>query len=199
MTFQLPSLPYALDALEPHVSARTLEIHHGRHHRGYVEKLNRLVDKAGLRGASLEELIRTQRGPLFDNAAQAWNHAFYWNSMSPSNEAPRASHLAAAIVRDFGDLETLEKRFKEAAAGVFGSGWAWLVQGEQGRLAIETTSNADCPLRTRNVPLLTCDVWEHAYYLDYQNERARYLDAWWNVVNWRFVEQNYRAEAFARL
>jgi len=191
MTFQLPSLPYPLNSLEPHLSARVLELHHGRHHRKYVERVNALVEEAGLEGLSMEGLIQTQRGTLFDNAAQAWNHEFYWHSMAPSGTAVLDDSLGGAVRRDFGSIESLEKTFKQAAISVFGSGWAWLVRAPSGRLEVVTTKDADCPLREGKQPLLTCDVWEHAYYLDYENHRSRYVDAWWNLANWEFAAANF--------
>lgn len=191
MTFQLPSLPYPLNSLEPHLSARVLELHHGRHHRKYVERVNALVEEAGLEGLSMEGLIQTQRGTLFDNAAQAWNHEFYWHSMAPSGTAVLDDSLGGAVRRDFGSIESLEKAFKQAALSVFGSGWAWLVRAPSGRLEVVTTKDADCPLREGKQPLLTCDVWEHAYYLDYENHRNRYVDTWWNLANWEFAAANF--------
>jgi Fe-Mn family superoxide dismutase len=177
------------------LSARTIEIHHGRHHRNYVDRAGELAEQAGLTGVTLEELIRTQTGPLFENAAQAWNHSLYWSSMTPSGEGLRPGRLREAIVRDFGGSSGLERRFKEAALSVFGSGWTWLVQEASGKLRIVTTKDADCPVRIGKTPLLVCDVWEHAYYLDYENKRNRYLDGWWEIVNWTFAEENLRSEA----
>jgi Fe-Mn family superoxide dismutase len=197
MSFQLPSLPYPLNSLEPHLSARTVEIHHGRHHRNYVDRASELAEQAGLTNMTLEELIRTQAGPLFENAAQAWNHALYWNSMTPSGDGLQHGRLRAAIMRDFGGPSALERRFKRAALSVFGSGWTWLVEEASGRLRIVTTKDADCPVRVGLTPLLVCDVWEHAYYLDYENNRRRYLDGWWKLVNWIFAEENLRSEAIA--
>lgn len=191
MTIRLPSLPYPLDALEPHVSAETLELHHGRHHRSYVETLNRLLDERDLAGSPLADLIRTQEGPVFENAAQAWNHAFYWHSMAPP-PAPGIvdGPLLSAIQRDIGGPEELRDRFKEAALSRCGSGWAWLVQGTDGHLEVAVTKDAGCPLRVGLRPLIVCDLWEHAYYLDHRNKRGSYLDAWWEIANWAFAEEN---------
>lgn len=198
MTFHLPSLPYSLNGLEPHLSAETLELHHARHHRGYVETLNTLVEGRGLAGQSLEGLIQTQEGAVFENAAQAWNHAFYWNSMRPLPASGIVDGpLQAAIRRDFGGLEALRARFRDAALSVFGSGWTWLVQDESGQLEIMTTKDAGCPLRTGRRPLIACDVWEHAYYVDYRNKRNSYIDAWWEIVNWAFAEENLLHEVAA--
>ncbi|MCL4148812.1 UNVERIFIED_CONTAM: hypothetical protein GTU68_034744 [Idotea baltica] len=199
MTFQLPGLPYALNALEPYMSAEMLELHHARHHRKYVDKLNALAEEMGLTAMSLEELIQTQDGRVFENAAQAWNHAFYWNCMTPPTaRVVDGTPIQRIVQRDFGDFETLRLSFREAALSVFGSGWAWLVQGTDDRLEVMTTKDADCPLRIGKRPILTCDVWEHAYYPDYKNKRARYLDSWWEIVNWEFASENLRHELVAR-
>ncbi len=198
MVHHLPSLPYPLNALEPLMSAESLQVHHAKYHGKYIETLNSLVDEAGLAGHSLEDLIQTQHGPIFENATQAWNHNFYWNSMAPpSAEDIDGSLVLRAIERDFGDLNTLRTRFKEAALSAFGSAWVWLVQGEDGRLEIQITKDADCPLRTGKRPLLACDVWEHAYYLDHKNKRNRYIDAWWEIVHWKFAEENLLNEIAA--
>ncbi len=186
MTFKLPDLPYSKDALAPHISAETLEFHHGKHHQTYVTNLNNLVSEG-----ALEDLIKTQpAGPIFNNAAQVWNHTFYWHSMAPNAGGAPKDKIAAAIAKDFGSFEAFKEQFSKAALGQFGSGWAWLVQDSSGKLAIEATSNAGCPLQTGKNPILTCDVWEHAYYIDYRNARAKYIDAWWNLVNWDFANQN---------
>ena len=195
MPIELPSLPYAVDALEPHISRTTLEIHHGRHHRAYVEKTQSLVAGTPLAAASLEEIIAKTAGKkakaaLFNNAAQAWNHTFYWNSLSPRGGGAPSGELAQLIDRDFASHAAFVDAFKAAAVGQFGSGWAWLVL-DGGRLAIAATSNADTPLARDQVPLLTVDVWEHAYYLDYQNRRADYVATFLDkLANWEFASRN---------
>jgi Fe-Mn family superoxide dismutase len=193
MTIELPPLPYALEALEPHISRETLDFHYNKHHSAYVKKTNELVKDTPHAGKSLEELVRTvEPGPLFNNAAQVWNHAFYWHSMSPQKTS-LSGKLAEAIQRDFGSEEEFRKVFSQAAMGRFGSGWAWLVKDGGGKLSVVSTPNADNPLRDGKQPLLTCDVWEHAYYIDYRNARDRYVEAFWNVVNWDFAARNYGA------
>ncbi len=190
MTFKLPDLPYAMDALEPHISAETLEYHYGKHHQTYVSNLNTLTDQNGLGGKTLEQLIKTQEGPVFNNAAQIWNHTFYWNSMSPKGGNEANGKIADAIKGAFGSFSAFKEQFSKAAVGQFGSGWVWLVQDGFGKLSIVTTSNAGCPLRDNKRPILTCDVWEHAYYIDFRNARAKYVEAWWNLVNWDFANSN---------
>jgi superoxide dismutase, Fe-Mn family len=195
MPIELPSLPYAVDALEPHISRTTLEIHHGRHHRAYVEKAQALVAGTPLANASLEDIIAKTAGKkakaaLFNNAAQAWNHSFYWNSLSPQGGGAPTGAIAGLIDRDFASHAAFADAFKAAAVGQFGSGWAWLVL-DGGKLAITTTGNADTPLAHGQVPLLTADVWEHAYYLDYQNRRPDYLATFLGkLVNWDFANAN---------
>ena len=191
MAFTLPKLPYSKDALEPHISAETLSIHHGKHHNGYVNKLNAAVEAdASLQGRSLENLIASASGGVFNNAAQVWNHTFYWNSMSPSGGGAPTGPIAAKINAAFGSFDAFKAAFSKAAAGQFGSGWAWLVQDADGDLSITTTSNAGNPLTSGHKPVLTCDVWEHAYYVDYRNDRGGYVQAWWNLVNWDFANKN---------
>lgn len=193
MAFELPSLPYPQDALEPHISARTLSFHYGKHHAGYVKKLNAAVaaDPA-LAGSSLEDIVKTASGGVFNNAAQVWNHTFYWNSMSPDGGGAPKGALAAAIDAAYGSFDEFKKAFGAAAGGQFGSGWAWLVSNEAGEVKIVTTGNAGTPITTEGItPIITCDVWEHAYYLDYQNARPSYVGAWWNLVNWDFASANY--------
>ena len=174
--------------MAPVLSAETLQYHYGKHHRAYVDKLNKLVEGNALADLSLDQLVRGQTGALFNQAAQVWNHTFYWRCMSPDPVAPSAA-LVQLVERDLGSWAKLEETFKAAAAGHFGSGWAWLVRGVSGKLEVLTTTNADNPLRTGATPVLTCDVWEHAYYIDYRNERKRYIEAWWGIVNWQFVAQ----------
>jgi len=188
MPHVLPPLPYAENALAPVLSAETLQYHYGKHHRAYVDKLNELIEGSALADLSLDRLVRGQTGTLFNQAAQVWNHTFYWRCMSPDRVAPPAA-LEQAVARDFGSWAKLEEKFKAAAAGHFGSGWAWLVRSDSGKLDVVTTANADNPIKAGATPLLTCDVWEHAYYIDYRNERKRYIETWWGIVNWQFVAQ----------
>lgn len=188
---ELPQLPYPLNALEPYISKATLEFHHGKHHAAYVKKLNQLIHKTEFAHATLEEIVRhAPPGAIFNNAGQAWNHAFYWESLSPNRQQP-ARELAQAIDQSFGSLDKLRMEFHQRATVIFGSGWMWLVKNADGSLALQQTANAETPLRTGLVPLLTCDAWEHAYYLDYRNERERYLDAFWKIINWEAVGERY--------
>ena len=191
MSFELPPLPYEMDALEPRISKETLEFHYGKHHRGYFDKLNDQVAGTEDENATLEELIEKSQGSLFNNAAQAWNHSFYWNSMSPSGGGSPTGPLAKLIDGSFGSFDGFKKQFTEAALSNFGSGWTWLVAQNASTLSILNTSNADTPVRTPGItPLFTCDVWEHAYYIDFRNARAKYLDAFWELINWDFAESN---------
>jgi Fe-Mn family superoxide dismutase len=190
MAFQLPALPYEQNALEPHISAETLEYHYGKHHKSYVDKLNGAVEGTDMANASLEDVIRKAEGGMFNNAAQVWNHTFYWNCLSPNGGGEPGGALADAINSAFGSFADFKEEFTEAAAGNFGSGWTWLVQKDDGSVAIHNTSNAGCPLTEGVTPLLTVDVWEHAYYIDYRNARPKYLEAFWNLVNWEFVSSN---------
>ena len=195
MTFALPPLPYADTALEPHLSAETISFHYGKHHQTYVTNLNNFAaaDPA-LAAKSLEEIIRSSSGGVFNNAAQVWNHTFYWHSLSPTGGGAPTGALAAAITATWGSFEAFQAEFNKAAAGQFGSGWAWLVKSADGSLKITTTGNAGCPLTESGVtPLLTCDVWEHAYYIDHRNSRPNYLAAFWKLVNWQFASQNFGA------
>ncbi len=190
MPFALPELPYPKNALAPHLSVETLEFHHGKHHAAYVTNLNNLTAGKPEEKKSLEDLIRTAEGPIFNNAAQIWNHTFYWSSMAPSAGKEPIGKVKAAIDMAFGSFGAFREQFSKAAAGQFGSGWAWLVKDARGNLAIEATSNAGCPMRDGKKPILTCDVWEHAYYIDYRNARPKYVEAWWNLVIWGFAEKN---------
>jgi len=193
MAFQLPNLPYALDALAPHISKETLEFHHGRHHAAYVNNLNNLIQGGRFEKMALEEIIKEAgQGPLFNNAAQHFNHSFQWNCFRPQGGGEPRGRMADAIKRVSGDFESFKKKFSETAVGHFGSGWAWLVQNPDGSVAIEATHDAGTPIAHNKRPLLTCDVWEHAYYIDYRNMRARYLEAFWNIINWDFVESNLK-------
>ena len=190
MAFELPPLPYADDALAPHISAETIAYHYGKHHRAYVDNLNKLAEGTERETQTLEEIIRTADGGLFNNAAQVWNHSFYWSCMSPTGGGEPSGFLAEKIKTSFGDFGSFRDQFTSAAATHFGSGWAWLVAEPSGNLAIVTTGNADNPLRHGGTPLLTCDVWEHAYYIDYRNARPEYLKHFWELVNWDFVSAN---------
>ncbi|WP_368939067.1 superoxide dismutase [Fe] [Proteus mirabilis] len=190
MSFELPKLPYALDALEPHISKETLEYHYGKHHQTYVTNLNNLVKGTDLENKSLEELIKTTEGGIFNNAAQVWNHTFYWNCLAPNAGGTPTGKIAEAINKAFGSFEEFKKQFNDAAAKNFGSGWTWLVKKADGSLAIVNTSNAATPVSGEDKPLLTVDVWEHAYYIDYRNARVKYLEEFWALVNWSFVEAN---------
>jgi superoxide dismutase, Fe-Mn family len=189
--FKLPDLPYAQTALVPYISAETLHYHHDKHHAAYVKKLNELVQGTKYANLSLEEIIKTSgEGPLFNNAAQHWNHSFYWKCMSPHGGGEPTGALADRIRKNFGDFSTFKKHFSDAAMGQFGSGWAWLVRKPDGSLVVEKTPNAENPLTRGERPMLTCDVWEHAYYIDYRNERGKYVDGFWKVVNWEWVASN---------
>lgn len=190
MAFSLPELPYSKDALAPHISVETIEYHYGKHHQAYVTKLNAAVEGTPDADKSLEDLIKSSSGGIFNNAAQVWNHTFYWNCLSPNGGGEPTGKVAEAINASFGSFENFKKEFTDKAATLFGSGWAWLVKGADGKLAIAQTANAGCPLTDNHTPLLTCDVWEHAYYVDYRNARPDYIAAFWNLVNWDFVEKN---------
>ena len=191
MSFTLPELPYPMDALEPYISKLTLEYHYGKHHKAYVDNLNKLVPGTRFENASLEEIIQKAEGGIFNNGAQVWNHTFYWNCMSPDGGGEPEGKLADAIKEFFGSFEKFMEEFSKAAATLFGSGWAWLVEDAYGNLEIVQTSNAGCPLREGLTPLLTCDVWEHAYYLDRQNARPKYIEDFWNLVDWKAVEGRF--------
>ncbi len=192
MAFELPALPYAQDALEPHISAETLEYHYGKHHKAYVDKLNGLVDGTDLASKSLEDIVRTSDGGIFNNAAQIWNHSFYWNCLSPGGGGAPDGAIAGAIDAAFGSFEAFKSAFTDSAISNFGSSWTWLVKKADGSLAIVNTSNAATPLTDEGVtPLLTVDLWEHAYYIDYRNARPKYMDAFWALVNWDFVNRNF--------
>ena len=192
--FTLPPLPYSKDALQPHISAETLEFHYGKHHQTYVNNLNGFAEKDNsLSAKTLNQLVAEATGPLFNNAAQVWNHTFYWNSMKPNGGGLPTGEIAAAIDKDFGSFEAFKKEFSAAATGHFGSGWAWLVKNNEGKLKIVQTHDAGHPIRDNlGAPILTCDVWEHAYYVDYRNARAKYVEAWWNLINWEFANQNFK-------
>jgi Fe-Mn family superoxide dismutase len=192
MTIELPTLPFASDALVPHISQETIDFHYGKHHQAYVDNLNKLIIGTEFEHKSLLDIVKTAQGPMFNNAAQVWNHTFYWNCLqSNSDEKPISPQLATAINRDFGDLAQFKIAFTKAATSFFGSGWIWLALDVTNKLQIVSTSNAANPILANNRPLLTCDVWEHAYYIDYRNARAKYLEAFWQIVNWNFVSKNF--------
>jgi len=187
----LPPLPYAKNALAPVISAETLEYHYGKHHQAYVDNLNKLVPGTEFAGATLEQIIvKAAPGPVFNNAAQVWNHTFYWNSLKPGGGGEPTGKVAEAIKKSFKSFAEFRAAFSAAAVGQFGSGWGWLVQKKDGSLAIVATGNAGNPLTAGDKPLLTCDVWEHAYYIDYRNARAKYVEQFWSLVNWDFVAKN---------
>ncbi len=191
MAFELPALPYARNALVPHISEETLNYHYGKHHQTYVDKLNGLVEGTDMANQALEEIIKTSSGPIFNNSAQIWNHTFYWNGLSPNGGGQPAGVLAEAIAKSFGSFEEFVAKFNNMAVNNFGSSWTWLVKNSDGSVEIVNTSNAATPLTTNQKPLLTCDLWEHAYYIDYRNVRPDYLKAFWALVNWEFVSVNY--------
>ena len=191
MAFELPALPYAQDALEPHISSETLEYHYGKHHKTYVDKLNGLAEGTDLANKTLEEVIRSSEGGVFNNAAQIWNHTFYWNCLSPTGGGTPNGAVADAIDAAFGSFDAFKDEFTNSAVNNFGSSWTWLVKKADGGLAIVNTSNAGTPLTDEGVtPLLTVDLWEHAYYIDYRNARPKYMEAFWALVNWEFVNTN---------
>ncbi|MDX1605917.1 MAG: Fe-Mn family superoxide dismutase [Candidatus Competibacterales bacterium] len=191
MAFELPPLPYEKNALEPHISAETLEYHYGKHHQTYVTNLNNLVAGTENENKSLEDIILSASGGLFNNAAQVWNHTFYWNCMSPSGGGEPGGALGDAINRKWGSFAAFKEAFTKSAVGNFGSGWTWLVKTADGGIDIVNTDDAGNPMTAGHKPLLTCDVWEHAYYIDYRNARPKYVEAFWNLVNWDFVAQQH--------
>ncbi|HEY8567589.1 MULTISPECIES: superoxide dismutase [Microbulbifer] len=192
MAHVLPELPYAMDALQPHISQETLEYHYGKHHKTYVDKLNGLLDGTPDADKSLEDVIKSSSGGVFNNAAQIWNHTFYWNCLSPNGGGAATGAVADAINAAFGSFDKFKEEFTNSAVNNFGSGWTWLVKKADGSVAIVNTSNAETPLTDSSVtPLLTCDVWEHAYYIDYRNARPKYMEAFWALVNWDFANQNF--------
>jgi superoxide dismutase, Fe-Mn family len=192
MPIQLPPLPYARDALAPHISAETIDFHYGKHHQTYVDNLNRMIAGTEFEDADLETIIRKASGGLFNNAAQVWNHTFYWNCLKPNGGGEPSGKLGDAIDKAFGSFAKFKEQFTQTAITTFGSGWAWLVQRPDGGLALASTSNAATPLTGDDRALLTCDVWEHAYYIDYRNARPKYVEAFWNLVNWDYVAEQMR-------
>lgn len=193
MEHQLPALPYAKNALEPVISAETIDFHYGKHHQTYVTNLNNLIKGTDFENASLEEIVLKSSGGVFNNAAQIWNHTFYWNCFKPNGGGAPTGELAAAIDKAFGSFDEFKKQFTQKAITTFGAGWAWLVKNKDGSLALESTSNAATPMTNGQTALLTIDVWEHAYYIDYRNARAKYAEDFWNIVNWDFVAANFKA------
>ena len=191
MEHKLPTLPYAMDALQPHISQETLEFHYGKHHQTYVTNLNNLIKGTEHENASLEDIIKKSSGGLFNNAAQIWNHTFYWHCLKPNGGGEPSGKLADAIKAKFGSYDEFKKQFTQTCIGTFGSGWGWLVKNADGTVELMSTSNAQLPMTSGKVALLTCDVWEHAYYIDYRNRRPDYLAAFWNLVNWDFASKNF--------
>ena len=194
MAHELPALPYAKDALQPHISAETLEYHYGKHHNAYVTNLNNLIKGTDFETLSLEDIVLKSSGGIFNNAAQVWNHTFYWNCLSPNGGGEPAGALAAAINAKFGSFAAFKEEFSKCAVGTFGSGWAWLVKNADGSVELMSTSNAGTPMTSGKTALLTCDVWEHAYYIDYRNLRPKFVETFLgNLANWSFAEQNFAA------
>jgi len=191
MEHTLPPLPYAKDALQPTMSAETLEYHYGKHHQAYVTNLNNLIKGTEFENLSLEEIIKKSQGGIFNNSAQVWNHTFFWNCMTPNGGGAPTGPVADAINAKWGSFDKFKEEFQKSAVGNFGSGWTWLVKKTDGTVDIVNTSNAGTPLTTENKALLTVDVWEHAYYIDYRNARPKFVESWWNIVNWDFVNQNF--------
>ena len=191
MAHELPKLPYAIDALEPHISKRTIEFHYGKHHQAYVNNLNNLLPGTEFENSSLEEIIKKASGGIFNNGAQIWNHTFYWNCLNPDGGGIPKGKLAEAINQSFGSFEEFKQKFSTAATTLFGSGWAWLVKKQNGALEIIQESNAGNPLKNGHTPLLTCDVWEHAYYLGYQNRRPDYIKGFWTILDWEVISKRF--------
>lgn len=192
MAFELPALPYSKDALMPHMSAETLDFHYGKHHKAYVDNLNKLAPGTEFEKMDLETIMMKSSGPIFNNAAQIWNHSFFWNCLAPKAGGEPTGVLADAIKKDFGSFAAFKEKFTDASVKQFGSGWGWLVKKKDGKLDVMSTSNAACPMTDGHTPLLTCDVWEHAYYIDYRNRRPDFVGAFWNLVNWDFVTKNFK-------
>lgn len=191
MTYELPALPYEMNALEPHMSKETLEYHYGKHHKTYVDNLNKLVPGTEFEGKDIETIMLKSSGPIFNNAAQVWNHTFFWNGLSPKGGGQPTGALAEAINASFGSFDAFKEKFSDTSVKQFASGWGWLVKNKEGKLEILSTSNAQNPMTDGKTPLLTCDVWEHAYYIDYRNKRPDFLAAFWKLVNWDFVAKNF--------
>ena len=196
MAIALPALPYDRTALEPHISAETIDFHYSKHHQTYVTNLNNMIGGTEFADLALEDIIRKSQGGMFNNAAQVWNHTFYWNCLTPNGGGTPTGKLADAINQAFGSFDKFKEEFTKTTVGTFGSGWGWLVQRPDGSLALVSTSNAATPLTGEDTALLTCDVWEHAYYIDYRNLRPKYVEAFWNLVNWKFVAEQFEGKAF---
>jgi superoxide dismutase, Fe-Mn family len=192
MEHTLPELPYSKESLLPYISPETIEYHYGKHHKTYVDNLNRLILGTEFEKLSLQEIVMKASGGIFNNAAQIWNHTFYWNGISPNGGGEPSGFVADEISKNFGSFSQFKEKFTSTATTLFGSGWAWLIKNADGSLSIESTSNAGNPLKDGKKPLLTCDVWEHAYYIDYRNARTKYIEAFWNIVDWTFVENNLK-------
>ena len=192
MNFELPKLPYEANALEPYISANTISFHYGKHHQAYINNLNNLIKGTEFSNSTLEEIIKKATGPIFNNAAQVWNHTFYWNCLTPKAKDEPEGIILNEIIKNFNSFAEFKQKFSAAASGLFGSGWAFLVKKENGALEIIQESNAGNPLKNNLTPILTCDVCEHAYYLDYQNKRPDYVESFWKLVNWDKVEENYK-------
>ncbi|BET11475.1 superoxide dismutase [Fe] [Pandoraea sputorum] len=197
MEHKLPELPYAIDALAPTISKETMEYHYGKHHQAYVTNLNNLIKGTEFENASLEDIIKKSSGGVFNNAAQVWNHTFFWNTLSPNGGGAPTGDLAKAIDAKFGSFDAFKETFSKSAVGNFGSGWTWLVKKADGSVDIVNTSNAATPLTGADKPLITIDVWEHAYYIDYRNARPKFVEAFWNLVNWEFAAKNFAPKNFA--
>ena len=195
MIYELPPLPYGINDLAPVISQETIEYHYGKHHQAYVTNLNNLIKGTAFEGKSLEEIVKGSSGGIFNNAAQVWNHTFYWHCLSPNGGGEPTGALADAIVATFGSFEKFKEEFTKSAVTNFGSGWTWLVKKADGSLALQNTSNAGCPLTDGVTPVLTADVWEHAYYIDYRNLRPKYMEAFWALVNWEFAAKNFAAKS----
>ena len=191
MFFKLPVLPYQLHELEPHISKETLEFHYGKHHQTYIDKLNSLIPETEFENMTLEEIIKSSEGGIYNNAAQIWNHTFYFNALSPHGGGQASGDLMQSINVSFTSFEKFRDDFTQMAVNTFGSGWVWLVKNQNGSLELISTSNADCPLINNKKPLLVCDVWEHAYYIQYRNARLKYVEAFWNLVNWEKIEERF--------
>jgi len=192
MAITFPDLPYAHNALEPHISEETISFHYGKHHRTYFDNLIKMIEGTEHANQSLEEIIKTSSGGIFNNAAQIWNHTFYWNCLKPQGGGEPTGALADAINKSFGSFAEFKEKFTQTAVTTFGSGWGWLVQNSDGSLELVSTSNAQCPMTQNQTALLTCDVWEHAYYIDYRNARPKYLEGFWQLVNWDFVSSQFK-------
>ncbi|MBK1724229.1 superoxide dismutase [Thiocystis violacea] len=195
MSHRLPDLPYPADALEPRMSSETLSLHHGKHHATYVDKLNALIKGTVFGDAALSDIVAQAHGGIFNNAAQAWNHAFFWNCLRPDGGGDPRGDLAAAIDRDFGGADALRQEFSSQLTTLFGSGWVWLARDSDGTLSVESRGNAGNPITDGKLPILTCDIWEHAYYVDYRNQKKDYIDAFWQLVNWDFAATNFNRGA----